>query len=138
MDINPQEIMALLGPGTGGDIIWSIFLYLIFFFALLALFFMPDKNMIPTLLIATVLLFTIIAKLSIAATNTNQTPILRPGEFGMFVVNAGMFAFPFIAIGMTRVTGVRKRGANRASAPSLMAGLLSGVYFFAFWFFYQQ
>jgi hypothetical protein len=138
MNINPQDILALLGPGTGANVIWSIFLYLIFFFALVALFTMPNKNMIPTLLIAAVLVFSIVAKLSIGAINARQTPILRPGEFGMFVINAGMFALPFIAVGMTRVTGVRKRGSNRAAAPAMLTGLLGGLYFFIFWFFYQQ
>lgn len=138
MDVNLQDILALLGPGSGINIIWSVFLYLIFFFALLALFFMPDKNMVPTLLIAAVLLFAVVAKLSLGAINEGQAPILRPKDFGMFVINVGMFALPLVAVGMTRVTGVRKRGSNRAAAPSIITGLLGGVYFFAFWFFYQQ
>jgi hypothetical protein len=133
MDINFQDILELLKPGGGQVIIWSIFLYIIFFFALITLLVMPNKNMVPTLLIATVLLFAIVAKLSVSAPNVRGSqPVLRPKEFGMLVINAGMFLFPLIAVGMTRA---RK---NRTIAPALITSLAGGVYFFAYWFFAQQ
>ena len=91
-----QDIIALLGPGTGQVLIWSLFLYVIFFFALITLLVMPDKNMVPTLLIASVLLFAIIAKLSVTAPVSQA--IFKPTDFGMYVINVGMLVFPLIAI----------------------------------------
>jgi hypothetical protein len=132
MDIDFQDIVALLGPGSGQVLLWSIFLYIIFFFALITLLVMPDKNMVPTLLIAGVLLFAIVAKLSVSAPNIGSAPILRNREFGMFVINVGMFVFPLIAIGMTRA---RK---NRAPVPAIITSLTAGVYFFAFWLVAQN
>ena len=131
MDIDFQDILALLAPGTGQNLVWSIFLYLIFFFALVTLFLMPNKNMLPTLLVSAVLLFAIVAKLSVAALALRMTPILRNKEFGMFVINVGMFVFPLIAVGMTRA---RK---NKSVAPALATALTAGVYFFLFWFLVQ-
>lgn len=133
MNINFQDIIELLKPGSGQIIIWSFFLYLIFFFALLSLLLMPNKNMVPTLLVATVLLFAIVAKLSVSAPNVRGSqPIIRPKEFGMLVINAGMFLFPLIALGLTRA---RK---NRTVVWAILTSVFAGVYFFAYWFFAQQ
>lgn len=130
MDIDPQEILFLLAPGTGQTLIWSIFLYIIFFFGLITLLVIPDKNMIPTLLMATVLLFAIVAKLSVTA--ATRDAIIRPKDFGMFFINAGMFVFPLIAVGMIRA---RK---SKATAPALITSLTAAVYFFLYWFLAQQ
>ncbi len=120
-------------PGTGQTLIWSIFLYVIFFFALITLLLMPNKNMVPTLLIATVLLFAIVAKLSVSSGNIRGSqPIIRSKDFGMLVINAGMFLFPLIAIGTTRA---RK---NRTVFPAVMTSLAAGVYFFLFWLVAQH
>ncbi len=129
--INFQDIVALLSPGTGQAIIWSFFLYIIFFFALVTLFLMPDKNMVPTLLVATVLLFAIVAKLSVAAIDLHKQVIIAKNDFGMFVINVGMFVFPLIAIGMARA---RK---SKATAPAIITALVGGTYFFLFWFIVQ-
>ena len=130
MSINFQDVLELLKPGTGQVLVWSIFLYVIFFFALITLFLMPNKNMIPTLLAAGVLLFAIVAKLSVSAPR-NQA-IMRPTDFGMFVINVGMFVFPLIAVGMTRA---RK---NRTVAPAIATALTAVVYFFLYWLFAQH
>lgn len=133
MNINFQDIVELLKPGGGQVLVWSIFLYLIFFFALITLFLMPNKNMVPTLLVAAVLLFAIVAKLSVSAPNVRgMQPIMKSRDFGMLVINAGMFLFPLIAVGMTRA---RK---NRTIAPALATSLTGGVYFFLFWFIVQN
>lgn len=129
--INFQDIVALLSPGTGQAIIWSIFLYVIFFFALITLFTMPDKNMVPTLLIATVLLFAIVGKLSVAAIDQHKPVIIAKNDFGMFVINVGMFVFPLIAVGMTRS---RK---SKATVPAIITSLTAGTYFFLFWLVVQ-
>ena len=132
--LNFQDVMALLSPGGGQEIIWSIFLYVIFFFALITLFLMPDKNMVPTLLVAGVLLFAIVGKLSVATIfRPNQgAPIIGKLDFGMFVINVGMFVFPLIAVGMARS---RK---SKATAPAVITALTGGTYFFLFWFIVQS
>src|SRR3990172_9038214 len=97
--INFQDVVALLSPGGGQMFLWSIFLYIIFFFGLITLLVMPDKNMVPTLLIATTLLFAIVAKLSVGAFYLHiGQPIIKNKDFGMFVINVGMFVFPVIAV----------------------------------------
>lgn len=134
-NINFQDIVTLLSPGSGQALVWSIFLYFIFFFALITLLLMPDKNMVPTLLVAGVMLFAIVAKLSVAIIighAIRAQPIIDKLDFGMFVINVGMFVFPFIAVGMIRA---RK---NRAVAPALITGLAGGIYFFLFWVLVQR
>ena len=130
MEIDLSNIGTLIGPGTGQNIIWSIFLYVIFFSALITLFMIPDKNMGPTLLMATVLMAAAVAKISLA--QPPREAILQRKEFGMFVINVILFVFPIIAVGMTRA---RK---NRMSAPAIFTALIGGAYFFAFWVFAQS
>ena len=125
-----QEIVRLLSPGEGVDILWSIFLYIIFFFALITLLFMPDNNMVATLMIATVMLMAIVAKVSIASSD----PILRPREFGMMIINVLMGIFPFIVAGMVRVR-TRK---GKIQPPAIIGGIFGIVYFFLFWLFVQR
>ncbi len=133
MKLNPQDIVTLLLPGSGQILVWSIFLYLIFFFAVIMLFTMPDKNMLPTLLVATTLLFAIVAKLSVSATSVRGgRPIIGNKDFGMFVINVGMVVFPLIAVGMTRA---RK---NRTVGPAIITSLIAAVYFFMFWLIAQH
>lgn len=128
MEIDFQEILRIIGPGSGRDIIWSVFLYVIFFFALFTLFTIPDKNMVPTLLMASVLLFAIVAKLSLST----RPPLLARKEFGMMVINVGMFIFPLISAGLVRA---RK---NRTGAPAIITALIAGTYFFIFWLLEQR
>jgi hypothetical protein len=128
MDIDFQAILRALGPGSGTDLIWSIFLYLIFFLSLIALFLIPDKNMVPTLLMAGVLLCTVIAKLSLGI----RPPILQRQEFGMMIINVVMLIFPAIALGTIRAK------KNKAAAPAILTALLGGTYFFLFWLIEQR
>jgi hypothetical protein len=139
MDINVRDILSLLGPGTGQNIIWSIMLYILFFLALLTLFKVPDKNMIPTLLMGTVLLFIIIAKLSISANAVRGgRPIINNKDFGMYLINIGIGVLPLIAIGMTRTSSRVNRRSNPATGPAILTALLGILYFFAFWLAVQQ
>jgi len=128
--IDFQQILFLLGPGSGTPI-WNILLYIIFFLGLISLLLMPDKNLVPTLLMAAVLLFAVVAKLSLSVSR-GQQPILRPAEFGMLVINVGMFALPLLAGGLIRA---RK---SKATVPAILTGIFGGVYFFMFWFFVQR
>jgi hypothetical protein len=139
MDINFKDIVALLGPGTGQNIIWSIMLYIIFFLALITLFRTPDKNMIPTLLIGTVLLFTIVAKLSISSGNVpGSKPIIPKTAFGMYAINVAIAVLPLIAVGMTRTTSRVSRRSNPAAATAIITSLIGMVYFFGYWLAVQQ
>ncbi len=139
MDLNFKDVIALLGPGTGQNLVWSIFLYLIFFFGLFTLLRTPDKNMIPTLLMATTLLFAIVAKLSVSANLVRGgRPIIHNKDFGMYAINVAMAVFPLIAVGMTRVTSRVARRSNPAAATAIITSLIGMVYFFAFWLVVQQ
>lgn len=128
MGIDLSEIGRLLGPGD--HMLWAVFLYLIFGFGLLTLILIPDKNLIATLVTASVLLFALIAKLSLAAPN----PILETREFGFLIINAWMGIMPFMVAGMMRT---RKR-SNPALVPALITGFIGTGYFFAFWALMQR
>lgn len=126
-----DDILSLLALGTGIDALWSIFLYIIFFLALLTLFTMPDKNMVPTLMIATVLLCAVIAKISLASND----PIFNQREFGMMIINIVTGVFPFIVAGMIR------RGKTRRTTAvplSVFTGVIGTVYFLMFLIFVQR
>lgn len=139
MDINFRDILALLGPGTGQNIIWSIILYILFFLALITLFKTPDKNMVPTLLMGTVLLFIIVAKLSISANAVRGgRPIIGNKDFGMYAINIAIGVLPLIAVGMTRTTSRVSRRSNPAAAPAILTAVIGIVYFFGFWLVVQQ
>ena len=122
-----QEILKLLGPNTG-DMLWNILLYIIFILALMTLFTMPNKNMLPSLLMGAVLIATVIAKLSTSCTQ----PILRSREFGMFLINVVIFVFPLLVAGIIRA---RKKG--RTVILSITTGIFGGMYFFFYWFLEQ-
>jgi uncharacterized MnhB-related membrane protein len=128
MDLNVGDIIELLGPGKG-DLIYNIFLYFIFFFALLGLLLMPDKNLLPTLLMGGVLLATLVAKLSISS----SPPIIGTKDFGMLIVNISMFVLPLLAAGMVRAK--KKAGAV---IPAIITALFGFVYFFMFWLLEQR
>jgi quinol-cytochrome oxidoreductase complex cytochrome b subunit len=127
MGIDGSQIVALLGFGSGTDIIWNILLYLLFFLSLFAMFRMPDKNMVPTLLIGAVLACIVIAKISIMADYIGEDPVLTKREFGMFVVNGMIVVFPFVAAGMVRA---KKKGV--VIGPAIVTGILAFIYFFLF------
>ncbi len=133
------DVIALLGPGSGPIIIWSIFLYLIFFFSLITLFNVPNKNMLPTVLVATTLLFAIVAKLSVSTPNVpGSKPVIGKKDFGMFVINVGMVVFPLIAVGMTRVSTRTSKRSNPSTGPAIITSVIAMVYFFMFWLIAQH
>ncbi len=137
MNIELSQVGLLLGLGSGQDLIFSLLLYIIFFLALITMLLLPDKNLVATLLIATVMLCAIVAKLSLASYFVRGAdPILSRGEFGMLAINALMFTFPFIVVGVTRKARLKKD--VRSGLPSLICGLMGGVYFFLYWLIYQR
>jgi peptidoglycan/LPS O-acetylase OafA/YrhL len=126
-----DDILQLLALGSGINALWSIFLYLVFFLALVTLFTMPDKNMVPTLLIAVVLLCSVVAKISLASSD----PIFKQREFGMMIINVAMGVLPFIVAGMIR------RGKTRRTTAvplAIFTGIIGTVYFLMFLIFVQR
>jgi DMSO/TMAO reductase YedYZ heme-binding membrane subunit len=123
-NINFQEILRLILPGSA-TLIWDIFLIPIFFLGLFALFRMPDKNMVPTLLTGGVLVAAVVAKLSITADTLGEDSILE--AFGFLVVNAAMMLFPLIAAGTLRA---KKKGP--VIGFLILIGILAAVYFFLY------
>ncbi len=130
-----QDILSFLLP-TSTYLIFDIVLYVIFFLSLLTMTLLPDKNMVPTLLAAGVMLFAIIGKLSLAALQYGERPIMRKADFGMYVINVGMLVFPLIAVGLTRKT--RSNQQVKSTPFAILAGLAGGVYFFMFWVVHQR
>lgn len=136
MQIDTQQILNYLaltptGPVIQPVLLFSILIYLIFVIALITLFLMPDKNLIPTLLTAGVLLAAVMAKL---ITGGAVIQGFRPTQFGVLIVNVIPFLFPFLVAGMTRT---RKR-SNPVIPLGIFTGILGGVYFFLFWFIVQR
>lgn len=130
-NLRVEDMLQLLELGTGLNALWSIFLYIIFFFALFTLFTMPDKNMVPTLLIATVLLCAVVAKISLASND----PIFEQREFGMMIINIATGVLPFIVAGMVR------RGKTRqvtAIPLAIITGIAGSVYALLFLLFIQR
>jgi hypothetical protein len=128
-NIDPSDILRRLGPNypvIGGLPQFVIYLlYIIFFLSLISLFSMPDKNIIPTILIAVVLMAAVIAKVDAVSNHC---------DFLSYVLNVSMFVLPFIAGGTIR----SRQSKGRAVGPAIIAAIFGGVYFFAFWYFVQQ
>ncbi|MFN8377302.1 MAG: hypothetical protein U0452_01420 [Anaerolineae bacterium] len=125
--VSLQEIFKLLGPQTG-NMLWNILLYAVFFLSITAILTMPDKNMVPSLLMGAVALAAVIAKLSTSAI----PPLFPKREFGMFLINVMIFVFPLLTAGIIRA---RKKG--RSVMLCVITGVLGGMYFFFFWFLEQ-
>jgi hypothetical protein len=125
MNIELSDIPRLLGPGSGIDVLFSIVLYIVFFLSLITMFMQSDKQLTATLIMAATLLLIILAKLTLAA----NAPFTRR-EFGTYVIHAGIFIFPALVAGMTKVP--KSRG------PAVLAAILGAVYMFGFWLVFQS
>jgi len=131
MNINVQEIIVLLGPGSG-NLVWNIMLYAIFILALISLLVMPDKNLLATLLVAGVMLVAIVAKLSLSV-GFGQKPILKECEFGMLVINVAMFVFPLLAAGI-----IRAKKKAKVVIPLILCAIAGFLFFFMYWLLVQN
>lgn len=118
--INIQDIIFRLGPNSGLGLVWNIMIYLIFFLTLIGMFLQSDKTILPTLLLAGGLLLGILAKLE----------VFTRTEFGVFIVNAGMFLAPLLVVGMTK--------APKSRPPLIFAAIIGAIYCFGFWFVFQR
>ena len=120
MDINPQEILAALGPRSGPAFVYDMFLYVIFVLSLITMFAQSDKQMVPTLLIGGAAACSVIAKLD----------VIPPKAFGMLIVNAGILVLPFLTAGITK--------AKKTIPLCVIIGVLGAIHFAMFWFFSQR
>ena len=124
IDIPFSEIPKRLGPRQGQELLWDILLYLIFLSAAVTSLLIPDKQLLATLVITTVMGMAVVAKLY----------IFPPGHFVTLVLNVGMFVLPLIVAGMVRA----RRGTPKSMIPAALTGILGGFYFFLFWAMEQR
>lgn len=118
--LTPDKIIAQLGPSSPPGLIWNIFLYIIFFLAVITMFMQSDKQSSTTLMMGAVGAMAVLAKLS----------VFKPNDLGSLIVNVGMFVLPLIVAGIAK--------AKKSVGPAIMTGILSGLFFFGFWFFVQR
>jgi hypothetical protein len=115
-----QDILNKLAPRSGVELLYDIFLYIIFFLALITMFMQSDKQLFPTIVMAAVAAMAVLGKLS----------IFPAKDFGSLIINAGMFVLPLIVAGIT--------SAKKSQAPAIFGGILGGLYFFLFWVVSQR
>jgi hypothetical protein len=115
-----QDILSKLAPRGGVELLYDIFLYIIFFLAVITMFMQSDKQTLPTILMAAVAAFAVIGKLN----------IMTPKAFGTLIINIGMGVIPLIVAGITK--------AKKSQAPLVIGGVLGMVYFIIFWLVSQR
>jgi hypothetical protein len=125
-DINLQDIAARLGPSNQMPCtLFDIMRYLLFFLGFICVLLIPDKQLLPSLLMTGVLGLLIIAKLN----------VFTPDALPMLAINSGIFVIPLIVAGMLRNVNGKP---PKARGPAIIAGLLGGGHFFLFWALAQQ
>jgi hypothetical protein len=117
--LNLQDIVRQLLP-TEKYLLFDIFLYIIFFLGLIAMFMQSDKQMGPTLMLAAVAGIAVISKLHAFGDKNLATLLL----------NALMLILPLIVTGITK--------AKKSQPLTIIGGVLAGVYFFLFWILFQR
>lgn len=130
-DLDAQEIIDLLGPRSGEDLLFDILLYLIFFMSVISMFLIPDKQLMATMLNFVVILCAVLSKVLVGE---NAPYILAPTDLPVLPINAAMFVIPLIIAGMVR----QRRGSPPAMITGIITGLLGGTYFFLFWALKQR
>jgi hypothetical protein len=89
--------------------------------------------MLPTVTMAAVLIFIIVAKVSIMRPGT-VFPTSDRFSFGVFAMNIGIGVLPIIVAGMIR-SGKRK---SKAQGPAIFTGIFGIVYWFLYWLVVQR
>jgi hypothetical protein len=115
-----QDIVSKLLPRGGIEFVYDLFLYVIFFLAVIAMFMQSDKQTFPTILMAAVAAFAVIAKLN----------VLTPKAFGTLIINIGMGVIPLIVAGITK--------AKKSQPLVIIGGVVGMVYFIMFWLISQR
>lgn len=124
-DVN--TILARLAPRRGVDLLLDLLLYTIFGIGFITMILVPDKQLLPSLLMLGVIMAALIAKLQYV--NIYRCDLLT------LVINVAMFAIPMLVAGMVRA---RVGKTPKALWPAVLTGVIGGVYFFMFWFLYQR
>lgn len=119
-----NDLVAKLAPRQGQNLLFDIMLYAIFFMSLITTALIPDKQLLPSLIMTSVMGMAVISKLE----------IFTPDHLGTLVLNAGMFTLPMIVAGLVRA----RHGTPKALAPAALTGLLGGAYFFLLWALVQR
>lgn len=115
-----QEIIRLLSPRSGTELLWDIMLYIIFFCALITMFMQSDKTLLPTLMMGAVALIAVISKLGLIPARNILT----------LVLNAVMAIFPLMVAAFTK--------APKSRPTAILASLFGFVYTITFLLFAQQ
>ncbi|MEZ4667376.1 MAG: hypothetical protein R3E39_05570 [Anaerolineae bacterium] len=118
--VNIQDILHQLAPRPFPDLIYDIFLYVMFFLNLGLMFMQSDKENITTIMAGGAAALCVIAKLN----------VFPPRNFGSLIVNAGILILPLLVFGISRTKKSRPLG--------IISGVLGGVYFFLYWFISQR
>ncbi len=116
-----EEVLAIIIP----DSIADLFIYIIFIMTVITLALVPEKNMIPTMLLTAVLFFCVVDLVRQA--NPDSIPIegFDNTGFATMLIHVGMFVFPLMGGALIRG---RARNAKRGLPVAIMAGVLGGLY----------
>lgn len=126
-----QELLALLGPRSNRGfayLLLDILLYILFALGFITMILVPDKQLLPSLIMIGVLGLIIIAKLDYVG------GMLQPKELPVLAINVAIFVLPLMVAGMVR----SRMGTPRAMWPAIVTGLFGGGYFFLFWALVQR
>ncbi len=115
-----QDILAKLAPRGGVELLYDMFLYVMFFLAVIVMFMQSDKQTFPTILMAAVAAFAVIAKLN----------VLKPKDFATLIINIGMGVIPLIVAGISK--------AKKSVPLAVIGGVIGVVYFIIFWLVSQR
>ena len=118
--LNLQDIVDKLLPRGGVALLYDLFLYVIFFLAVIVMFMQSDKQTFPTILMAAVAAFAVISKLG----------VLTPKSFGTLILNIGMGVLPLIVAGVSK--------AKKSVPLAVITGVIGIVYFIMFWLIEQR
>lgn len=120
MDLDFQQIIRLLAPRQGTDLIWDIMLYGVFIFGTITMFMQSDKTLLPTLMMGGVVLISVIAKLQ----------VIPPWNILSMLLNAVMAIFPGMVAAITK--------APKSRPTALLTALLGSVYMVTYLLFVQR
>jgi hypothetical protein len=125
INVDPQQILAQLAPRSGTFLYLDILLYAAFIVGFVTMILVPDKQLMPSMMMLAVLLATLLAKVSIF-------PLC---QLTTLVLNVIIFVFPMIVAGMLRA----RPGKTAAGVyPAALSGIIGGGYFFLFWALVQS
>ncbi len=118
--IDIQQIIHLLSPRSGTELLFDIMLYAIFIFGLITMFMQSDKTLLPTLMMAAVVLISVISKLQVFPARNILT----------LVLNAVMAIFPLMVAAFTK--------APKSRPTAILASIFGFIYTITFLLFVQQ